>query len=53
MLTIADMSYDHFKKTSKSWSMNHIIFLVILHIILQFKYKFKKNWMRKIYIGFF
>ena len=30
--------------------MNHIIFLMILHSILEFKYNLKKNWMSKIYI---
>ncbi|KNZ64599.1 hypothetical protein VP01_1010g4 [Puccinia sorghi] len=31
MVTIADMSYDHLKTKHKSLSMNHIIFLLILH----------------------
>ncbi|KNZ46374.1 hypothetical protein VP01_731g4 [Puccinia sorghi] len=50
MVTIADMSYDHFKAKHKSLRMNHLIFLMILHILLEFKYNFKKNWMSKRYI---
>ncbi|KNZ62191.1 hypothetical protein VP01_1300g1 [Puccinia sorghi] len=47
MVTIADMSYDHFNKKNNSLRMNHIIFLMILHSLLELEYNFKKNWMRK------
>ncbi|KNZ45185.1 hypothetical protein VP01_83g3 [Puccinia sorghi] len=47
MVAISDMSDDNFKTENKSWSMNHIIFLMIFHNPLEFKFNFKKNWMRK------
>ncbi|KNZ46956.1 hypothetical protein VP01_67g2 [Puccinia sorghi] len=52
MVTIADMSYDNFKAKHKSStpSMNHLIFLMIIHILLKFKFNFKKNLMRKRYL---
>ncbi|KNZ62556.1 hypothetical protein VP01_1255g1 [Puccinia sorghi] len=43
------MSYDNFKTKHKSLSINHNIFILILYIILEFKYNFKKNGMRKFY----
>ncbi|KNZ45569.1 putative signal peptide protein [Puccinia sorghi] len=36
-----NMSYDHFKTKHKSLSMNHIIFIMIFHSLLEFKYNFK------------
>ncbi|KNZ45143.1 hypothetical protein VP01_843g2 [Puccinia sorghi] len=52
MVTISDMSCDHFNTKNKSLSMSHIIFLSISHSLLEVKYNFKKNWMSKRYIRF-
>ncbi|KNZ58196.1 putative signal peptide protein [Puccinia sorghi] len=53
MVTIADMINDHFKTKNKSMSMHNNILIWILHILFEFKYKCKKNWMSKFYISFF
>ncbi|KNZ57530.1 hypothetical protein VP01_2136g1 [Puccinia sorghi] len=52
IVTIADIGFAHFKTEHNSWRMNHIIFLIILQILLEFKYNLKKIWMRKRYIRF-
>ncbi|KNZ64430.1 hypothetical protein VP01_102g1 [Puccinia sorghi] len=51
MMTIANMSYDHFKTEHKSLSVNHNIFIWILYILLEFKYNFKTNWMITALLG--
>ncbi|KNZ51425.1 hypothetical protein VP01_395g1 [Puccinia sorghi] len=49
-LTVADMSYDHFKTKHNSLRFNHIFLIWILYILLEFKDNLKKNWMSKCYI---
>ncbi|KNZ54977.1 hypothetical protein VP01_2801g2 [Puccinia sorghi] len=47
MVTIADMIYDHFKTKHKSLSMNHLTSIMILHSLLEFKYNFKKTYLKQ------
>ncbi|KNZ45766.1 hypothetical protein VP01_781g4 [Puccinia sorghi] len=52
-LTSRSQHKKNIKTKHKSLSMNHIISLIlILHNLLEVKYNFKKNWMRKIYKRF-